>query len=370
MKKLFLAIIAFQFSAFSSQLMAETISATDSRVTFVGRSVVENGSHRFDWPSTYFRVAFTGKSLSMRVSDSKRNFYAVWVDSPTSAAPTRIVEVQGNDTIIDLILAADVKKSKVKEHQVVIQKRTEAGCGTTTIHEFITDGKFVQAAPLKERQIEFIGDSYTCGYGVDAPSRYDKFSDETENASRTYASIVSRYFDADYFTIAHSGRGICRNAGSNIPWELMPDLYQYTIDRDSTTLWSVNQSKFRPDLTVIYLGANDFSGWMMPDNKKFNEGYLRLLSEIKANYGENHPILCMTPGPYEFLFFYVRDVVNNCAMKNVYFLGHCPAIHNETNEDLGAGWHPNYNGQLKIAHALIPYIATITGWGLQDVLVK
>ena len=113
MKKLYLAIIAFQFSVFSSQLMAETISATDSRVTFVGRSVVENGSHRFDWPSTYFRVAFTGKSLSMRVSDSKRNFYAVWVDSPTSAAPTRIVEVQGNDTIIDLILAADVKKSKV-----------------------------------------------------------------------------------------------------------------------------------------------------------------------------------------------------------------------------------------------------------------
>lgn len=370
MKKLYLAIIAFQFSVFSSQLMAETISATDSRVTFVGRSVVENGSHRFDWPSTYFRVAFTGKSLSMRVSDSKRNFYAVWVDSPTSAAPTRIVEVQGNDTIIDLILAADVKKSKVKEHQVVIQKRTEAGCGTTTIHEFITDGKFVQAAPLKERQIEFIGDSYTCGYGVDAPSRYDKFSDETENASRTYASIVSRYFDADYFTIAHSGRGICRNAGSNIPWELMPDLYQYTIDRDSTTLWSVDQSKFRPDLTVIYLGANDFSGWMMPDNKKFNKGYLSLLSGIKANYGEEHPILCMTPGPYEFLFLYVRDVVNNCGMKNVYFLGHCPMIHNETNEDLGAGWHPNYNGQLKIAHALIPYIATITGWGLQDVLVK
>ena len=146
MKKLFLAIIAFQFSAFSSQLMAETISAIDSRVTLVGRSVVEDGSYRFDWPSTYFRVAFTGKSLSMRVSDSKRNFYAVWVDSPTSAAPTRIVEVQGNDTIIDLILAADVKKSKVKEHQVVIQKRTEAGCGTTTIHEFITDGKFVQAS--------------------------------------------------------------------------------------------------------------------------------------------------------------------------------------------------------------------------------
>jgi hypothetical protein len=67
----------------------------------------------------------------------------------------------------------------------------------------------------------------------------------------------------------------------------------------------------------------------------------------------------------------VRDVVNNCGMSNVYFLGHCPTIHNNsTDEDLGAGWHPNYQGQRKIAHALVPYLATITGWGLQDMPVK
>ena len=69
-------------------LMAETMPATDSRATFVGRAIVEDGSLRFDWPSTYFRVAFTGKSLSMRVSDNKRNFYAVWVYGYISMAHT------------------------------------------------------------------------------------------------------------------------------------------------------------------------------------------------------------------------------------------------------------------------------------------
>ena len=354
----------------ASNMMAEEISATDSRVTFVGRALVEDGSLRFDWPATYFRVAFTGKTLSMRVSDNKRNFYAVWVDIPTSAEPTRIVEVKGNDTIVDLIVPADVKQSKVREHQVVIQKRTEAGCGTTTVHAFTTDGKFVQAAPLKERQIEFIGDSYTCGYGVDAPSRRDPFTDETENASRTYASIVSRYFDADFMAIAHSGRGICRNAGSNIPWEVMPDLYQYTIDRDSTTRWSVEQSDFRPDITVIYLGTNDFSSYMMPDFNKFRKGYMRMLSEVKANYGEDHPILCVASRTSDYQFVYVRNVVNNCGLKNVHYLGYFPSQHLDTDEDLGAGWHPNYNGQQKLAYSIIPYIATITGWGLQDMPVK
>ena len=369
MKKiLFLALCLFAISPLC--LMAEEIAATDSRVTFLGRAEVENGALRFDWPSTYFRVAFKGKALSMRVSDNKRNFYAVWVDMPTSAEPTRIVEVKGNDTIIDLVLPSDVKKSKIKEHQVVIQKRTEAGCGTTTVFAFITDGQFVQAEPLKERQIEFIGDSYTCGYGVDAGSRRDPFTDETENASRTYASIVARYFNADYMTIAHSGRGICRNAGSNIPWEVMTDLYQYTIDRDSTTRWSVEQSPFRPAMTVIYLGTNDFSSSMVPDYNKFRKGYMRLLSYVKENYGEDHPVLCVASKTNDYQFRYVRDVVRNCGLKNVEWLGYCPSQHSHTDEDMGAGWHPNYNGQQKLAYSIIPYIATITGWGLQDMPVK
>ena len=88
-KTLFLALCLIALSPIS--LMAETVSATDSRVTFVGRAIVEDGAVRFDWPSTYFRVAFTGKSLSMRVSDTQRNYYGVWIDTPTSAQPTRIV---------------------------------------------------------------------------------------------------------------------------------------------------------------------------------------------------------------------------------------------------------------------------------------
>lgn len=351
-------------------LMAETVSATDSRITFVGRAIENNGSLTFDFPATYFRVAFTGKSLSMRVTDTKRDFYAVWIDCPTSVEPTRVVEVKGCDTIVQLVLPEDLKISKKKEHQVVVQKRTEAGCGKTTVYEFITDGKFVQAQPLKEHQIEFIGDSYTCGYGVEAPSRRDPFTDETENASRTYASIVSRYFDADYMAIAHSGRGICRNAGSNIPWEVMTDIYQYTIDRDSTSRWNVAQSDFDPDITVIYLGTNDFSSSMMPDYTKFRNGYMRLLGYVKENYGEEHPVLCVASKSNEYQFHYVRDVVNNCGLKNVYYLGYGSMLHHSTDEDLGAGWHPNYNGQQKIAYAIIPYIATITGWGLQDVPVK
>ena len=66
----------------ASNMVAEVIPAADSRVTFVGRTLVENGDVSFDWTGVYFRIAFTGKSLSMCASDIK------W-DTTTEMAATR-----------------------------------------------------------------------------------------------------------------------------------------------------------------------------------------------------------------------------------------------------------------------------------------
>ena len=382
-KTLFLALCLIALSPL--RLMAEVVPATDTRITYVGRTAVQGTDVSFDWTATYFRIAFSGKSLTMKASETKwdatpekaatrHNYYAVWIDSPTSAEPHRIIEVAGNDTVIELVDPAYLKKSRRAVHEVVVQKRTEGEQGKTTIHEFATDasGKFFPATSLKVRQLEFIGDSYTCGYGVDAPSRKERFSPETENASRSYAAIVSRYFDADYVSISHSGMGIARNYNSKFKGWWMPDRYLQTFDEDSTQLtrWDASQSDFHPAMTIVYLGANDFSTALAPKYEDFRRHYYRLFSYIKANYGEDHPILCVATKTHEYLFNYVRDLVNNCDMENIHYLGYCPAQHLHTDEDLGADVHPNYNGQQKKAYSIIPYIATITGWGLQDMPVK
>ena len=380
MKKFFLLAAAALLTLAAS---AEVIPASDSRVTYVGRTQVIDNNVSFDWTATYFRIAFSGTSLTMRASDTKwdatpemaakrHNYYNVWIDSPTSAEPHRIIEVSGNDTVIELIDPAYLKKSRRSVHEVIVQKRTEGEQGKTTIHSFATDGKFFQADKLKSRQLEFIGDSYTCGYGIDAASRTERFSPETENASRSYAGIVSRYFGADYVAIAHSGMGIARNYNSKFKGWWMPDRYLQTFDEDSTQVnrWDATQSDFHPAMTVVYLGANDFSTALAPKYEDFRKHYYRLFKYIKANYGEDHPILCVATKTHEYLFNYVRDLVNNCDMPNVHYLGYYPAQHLHTDENLGADVHPNYNGQQKKAYSIIPYIATITGWGLQDMPVK
>ena len=46
--------------------IAETMPANDARVTYVGRTLVEGTDVSFDWTATYFRIAFSGKSLTLR----------------------------------------------------------------------------------------------------------------------------------------------------------------------------------------------------------------------------------------------------------------------------------------------------------------
>ena len=384
MKKIIFSAIFCLFALSPLCLKAETIPATDTRVTFVGRTAVEGTTVSFDWTATYFRVAFSGKSLTMKASDLKvgaadeaaaaklHNYYAVWIDSPTSAEPHRIIEIKPGENIIELVDPNYLKKSRRSVHEVIVQKRTEGEQGRTTIYEFVTDGQFMQAEPLRARQIEFIGDSYTCGYGIDAPTKEEKFSPETENASRSYAAIVSRYFGADYIAVAHSGMGIARNYNSKFPKWHMPDRYLQTFDMDSTmaTRWNAASYAFKPAMTVIYLGPNDFSVSLQPKYESYRDNYYRLIRSIKANYGDDHPVLCVAAKSHEYLGEYVRELAKNSGMKNVYYLVYCPAQHNHTNEDLGADVHPNYNGQKKKAYSIIPYIATITGWGLQDAIVE
>ena len=134
--------------------------------------------------------------------------------------------------------------------------------------------------------------------------------------------------------------------------------------------WNAKQSNFKPAMTIIYLGANDFSVSMQPKYEAFAKHYNRLLKQIKENYGEDHPILCCTCKSHEYLFIYVRDMANACGLKNVTYLGCNPALHHDNDTDLGASSHPNYQGHQKLAHVFLPYVATLTGWELQDKPIK
>ena len=96
---------------------------------------------------------------------------------------------------------------------------------------------------------------------------------------------------------------------------------------------------------------------------KVNAQQVRLLQAVKAHYGDNHPVLCVAPKHGSDHHDYIRRVVESCGMPAVYYAG-LPAEVHDNDADLGASWHPNYNGHRKIASVVAPFISSIMGWEL------
>ena len=200
--------------------------------------------------------------MSLKVSDTGINYYNVFIDSLLH----KIVKVTGKDTLINFISGIDKGV-----HRVLIQKRTEGEWGKTTIHQFVlpAGGKLEKETDRPSRHIEFIGNSLTCGYGVEGKDRSEPYKAETENCNLSYATIIARYFDADYTLIAHSGRGVVRNYGDSVRVSAvtMKDRMLNTFDMDLDKKWDFKT--YKPDLVVINLGSNDFSTGLYPLEDEF-----------------------------------------------------------------------------------------------------
>ena len=338
--------------------------ASDSRIEYTGRTLVEGTDVSYDWSGVYLRVRFNGPSLAVKCSDTKNCWFNLWVDKPMGPEADGKFLVAAKDTVI--VLAEGLGKG---EHEVILQKRTEGEQGRFTVHSFLSEGEILQAAGRRERHIEFIGDSYTCGYGTESGDKDDPFLAETENCNLTYAAITSRYFGADFNLVSHSGQGIARNYDDYGQGYNMPDRYSQTFDESKETLWNAKEAAYTPDVVVIYLCTNDFSTARQPHEEIFAGRYIELLKKVKANYGEEIPILCMASNVTPFSFDYIRNACMMSGLKNVYCLGLTKGVHNYE-DDLGASWHPNYQGHIKVASCMIPYISTLTGWDMEEKAYK
>lgn len=338
--------------------------ASDSRIEYTGRTMTDGDNVIYDWSGVYFRVKFNGPYLAMKCSDSKNSWFNLWVDKEMSPTADKKFIVAAKDTLI--VLAEGLGKG---EHEIILQKRTEGEQGRFTVHSFISEGEILQAAGRKDRHIEFIGDSYTCGYGTESNDRNDPFLAETENCNLTYAAIASRYFNADYNLVSHSGQGIARNYDNLGPGYHMPHRYKQTFNATKEPLWNASEAPYTPDVVVIYLGTNDFSTGEQPIEINFRNNYIALLNKIKENYGADTPILCMGSNANPYLYDYIRNAVTVSGLKKVAFMTISNFAH-DYEGDMGASWHPNYKGHVKVASCMIPYIASLTGWEMEEKAYK
>ena len=341
--KVWILLVAVFYSV--SLASAEKIEASDSRITWVGRASFDyGGSVTFDWTGVYCRIRCTGDTLRLRIADTKRNYYNVYIDREMIDEPSQVIATMG-----DSIYTFSLCRCR-KAHNITLQKRTEAEQGRTTVFYAETNGHFLQAEPLRARQIQFIGDSYTCGYGIEDTDSTAHFSPETENVCKSYASLLAHRLNADYEVIAHSGMGICRNYNSKYPGWTMPKRYNCWFDMDSTERYYGN-SEWHP-MTVILLGGNDFSCGVTPDYEQFSKAYFSLLNELP----DSMLVICCTKTKDTELSRYVERVVRECNHPNAYFFACDFDAYTNHRRDLGADKHPNEKAHRRLAEQIYSYL--------------
>ena len=254
-------------------------------------------------------------------------------------------------------------KLKDKIHEVEIIKVTESIQGLCRFEGFyLEDGKHLEKPePLPDRKIHFIGNSITCGYGIEVRDSSLHFSPETENFYDAYAALTSRILDADWNVVARSGIGVYRNYGEAVSGstENMVNIHDRVFYDKPFPKW--NFLLYQPAVVCVNLGTNDFSE-NKGDTSLFRINYDKFLDTLRSKYPTAKIVLLMGPMMNTELLkgiliklVHVRNIKGDDAFT--FF-----EMSAQGSLGYGADWHPSREQARKNAAELAAYISKLTGW--------
>ena len=356
MKTLPFFLCATLVCASATTLLAETgIGADNPNIQYIGRfDMSVPTAPAFDWSHSGISAKFQGTSCAVRM-DGAGKYFEVYVDGVQTGSIK-----SGNPGLETLVAASGLSDG---EHSITLFRRNEASGGKNVFKGFVLDtGKtLVAPAPRPTRRMAFIGDSYTCGFGVEDVFGSD-YSTATENSDATYAALMARHYNADIMVTSWSGRGMVRNYGDPNPTSTdpFPTAYERTFGSVAVDDYDF---AWQPDVVVIALGINDFSSDPNPSQAQYEGGYSNFVQTIRGHYPDADIICTYFPSMAGNASTYIQNVANNSGDSKVHYAHVDYSLINP--DDLGAIWHPNVSGHIKIADAFIPVFDSIMGpeWG-------
>ncbi len=336
----------------------DTIPANNPYIEYTGRIDFSNPlAPEFSYSGVSIRACFVGTSISMIMNDDiGQNFYNIILDG-------KVIDTLNISVGKKTYKLAEELEDKL--HEIEIFKRTEQMFGKTRFFGFVVDRR-TNLTPIvnkRNRLIEYIGNSITCGYGNEGANG-EKFGPTTENHYMTYAAITSRNLNARHLAVCKSGIGIYRNYNGPITGndDCMTNFYTRIFLYDENPKYSFAES---PDLVCINLGTNDFST-IGGDSARYVDNYLRLIDTIQFRYNRPEIICLLGPMISEPTLSKVRRYLNfvvNTANKKekgkVFFF----EMSQQTGVlGIGVDYHPSVEQHKKNATELTEYIRKLKNW--------
>lgn len=323
-----------------------------------GRVLVSNNpagekTYEYSWPSVYFETAFKGNSLMLKFEDDQ-NIFQLIVDGN---APIIIKKPGKQDYVVQGLTDG--------KHHVRLEKITETQSSSGHFHGFYSKDPAVKL-PERKRQIEFIGDSFTVGYGNVSPNRECTKEElfTTTNSQLSFGPLVAKHFNADYQINASSGFGIVRNYNGHSPDKSLIGLYPFTLHTNGY----IYASDWQPQVIIIGLGTNDFSaplnnGERWSSRTELQQDYINKYVEfVKSLQQKNHKA--------QFILMASDRVEGEIASQVAKVLEQLKAsglkkIDSIVFRDLdyqGCHWHPSAKDDKLIADLITQHLKTKKIW--------
>ncbi|MBT8224549.1 MAG: cellulose-binding protein [Dactylosporangium sp.] len=347
-------------SSSSSSVDVLTQVSTPGRVQAYGTAV------QYTWPGVYFEGRFRGTGVGITLNDHE-NDYVVEVDGTTVAT----LVTPGQTTYWVEGLAEG-------DHTVRLAKRTESAWSAGEFDGLVAaDGGEILSPPAaRSRQIEFIGDSWTAGYGNMSTSHDCSATGgvtRNSNADVTFGALAARGLDADYQVLAMSGMGMVRNYGGQSAGTDFRTYYDQTLQAYyDSTVWE-NPGTWNPQVVVVGLGINDFSTsltsgeqWTTMDElvADYTAAYLDFLDQLRDQYGADTHIVLTYPDLSYQTTALAESVQAIADTRNAAGDDRVGALYYDNSalglDLLGCDWHPSENDHQLLADALTGYLATIS----------
>ena len=241
-------------------------------------------------------------------------------------------KINSKNTTILLFDYDNIKNIKIR-----ITLLSEAIFGNIGVKDIYTvsydnDEDIIKPTQKKKYLIEFIGDSITCGYGIEAKGANYLFDTNTENFEKTYAYVSSKILNYDYSTVCYSGCGIIT------PGSKMPQRYTQVNSYIGELEWDFNKEENKPNIIVINLGTNDKDFALSFRQDTYSEEYANFLKLVRKK-NKNAIIICIygMMGGHELFPFIVEGIKNSNDNKIYGFL----FPEQKIEDGIGAQMHPN-----------------------------
>ena len=224
----------------------------------------------------------------------------------------------------------------------------DIGINQLYFHSFLNIEDSIRPTEEKKYLIEFIGDSITCGYGIEAKAGHELFDTVTENFEKTYAYLAAKELNFDYSVVCYSGCGII-SPGIKMPQKYIKINY-YSSDLE----WNFTENK--NDIIVINLGTNDRDLALSFRDGYYSDDYSNFLRIVREK-NPNAIIICIYGMMgMEDLFPLIIEGIESLNDDKIF--GYLfPA--QKIEDGFGAQFHPNEVSNKKWAKILTEIIKNI-----------